>query len=300
MLCKRPFIKDPSGQVFRRPGLVASGLKEWSEGLAFGCGQCLACRINRRRVWTARLVLESYLHEKACFVTLTYRDDDLVYNENYIPTLCKRDLQLFLKRLRKHFSERKIRYYACGEYGTRSLRPHYHLVLFGIAPEELDETFMLYDGKSPRSLLLNLWTFGLVHVGECSRHSIQYVAGYVTKKYTKKGDGLQKEFSLMSLKPGIGAGALDAIRSAIDGTGTECAMVRFEGKTWPLGRYLLQKMYPDGRQVGFLSYVADFAKVFRESRQRNIGILEYLAEKNDPRLVQLETRQKIFNTRDAI
>lgn len=280
---------------------MASGTASLSDGFVFPCGQCLACRINRRRVWTARLVLESYLHEKACFVTLTYRDEDLVYNENYIPTLCKRDLQLFLKRLRKYFSERKIRYYGCGEYGTRSLRPHYHILLFGVAAEELDETFLLYDGKSPRSLLLALWTFGLVHVGECSRHSIQYVAGYVTKKYTKKGDGLQKEFSLMSLKPGIGAGALDAIRSAIDGRDSGFAgTVRFEGKVWPLGRYLVHKLCGDNKRQSYYDYVAECSALFAESRKRGIDIVEYLVEKNAPRLTQLETRQKIFNTRDTI
>lgn len=240
------------------------------------------------------------MHAKACFITLTYADENLAYTLDGRPTLCKRDVQLFMKRLRKAFYPRSIRYYMCGEYGSRTYRPHYHAILFGVAPEELDSTFVLYNGKSPRSLLSDLWLLGLVHVGECSRDSIQYVAGYVTKKYVKKDDALQKEFSLMSLKPGIGAQALDAIRSAVDGTGTECGMVRFEGKVWPLGRYLIQKMYPDGRKSGFYDYVADFAKIFREAKRRNVGILEYLAEKNDPRITQLETRQKIFNQRDVL
>lgn len=49
----------------------------------------------------------------------------------------KGDLQLFLKRLRWRISklninenEKKIRYYIASEYGPRTLRPHYHGILF--------------------------------------------------------------------------------------------------------------------------------------------------------------------------
>ena len=51
-----------------------------------------------------------------------------------VPLLYYPDLQRFLKRLRKYFSklfkDEKIRYYAIGEYGTSSYRPHWHILLF--------------------------------------------------------------------------------------------------------------------------------------------------------------------------
>ena len=103
---------------------------------------------------------------KACFITLTYRDDAIP--ENY--SLCRRDFQLFLKRLRRRLETdclRKLRelsftnsnYYniykdklfrkeylkkhtyrvkfsGCGEYGEHFNRPHYHLLLFNVPPIE--------------------------------------------------------------------------------------------------------------------------------------------------------------------
>lgn len=45
----------------------------------------------------------------------------------------KREIQLFLKRLRKQlkrYTDEKIRYYAVGEYGPTTFRGHYHLELF--------------------------------------------------------------------------------------------------------------------------------------------------------------------------
>lgn len=309
MLCKRPYVRDRYGTVFRRPDLVVSGQADWTDGTPFPCGQCLPCRINRRRVWTCRLVLESYCHAKACFVTLTYSDDNLAYNplDNRLPTLCKRDAQLFLKRLRRRFEHRTIRYYLCGEYGAKTQRPHYHAIVFGVAPEELDETFLVYNGSSPHSTLHTLWNMGRVHVGECSRHTIQYVAGYVTKKFTKKGDGFQKEFSLMSLKPGIGANALTAIEETVNDYSHHTdnqrvgTVIRFEGKVWPLGRYLSGKIAERcGLEDGLGSYVTECRALFAEARRKGLGLVEYLAERDESRIHSLETRQKIFNQRDGV
>ena len=106
MVCKKPF----------RQGLME-----------FGCGQCIPCRIGKRRLWTHRILLESFTHDYNSFVTLTY-------DESHLPEdggLNHGHVQKFLKLLRKKVAPAKVRYFVVGEYGEKSGRPHYHLALFG-------------------------------------------------------------------------------------------------------------------------------------------------------------------------
>ena len=86
-------------------------------GLRVACGKCLACRIAKRREWAARMIHELACHDDAIFITLTYNDE---HNDNSVHL---RDFQLFLKRLRKSLGERRIRYFACGEYGETVRTP---------------------------------------------------------------------------------------------------------------------------------------------------------------------------------
>lgn len=94
--------------------------------LKISCGQCIGCRLERSRDWALRIVQEATLHAQNSFVTLTYADRHLPSHAS----LRKKHLQDFMKRLR-FSTDAKLRYYACGEYGTTSLRPHYHICLFG-------------------------------------------------------------------------------------------------------------------------------------------------------------------------
>lgn len=41
------------------------------------CGQCIGCRLERSRQWAIRCAHEASLYEENCFITLTYRDEDL-------------------------------------------------------------------------------------------------------------------------------------------------------------------------------------------------------------------------------
>lgn len=310
MLCRRPYIRDPTGKILVRSRDMGFNP---TDGIPFPCGQCLACRINKRRVWTLRLMLENYYHENACFVTLTYRDDDLPFNLcSGVPVLEKRDCQLWLKRLRKHFSGAGIRYYLAGEYGTRNKRPHYHAILFGIGPEQLDTQFFLYGGKSggekgleKRSTPLSkTWPYGMVHVGEVTRQSIQYVAGYVTKKFTKKGDGYVPEFSLMSRKPGIGSQAVDEIAAVLKQYNLEertKRQLRIDGKTWPLGRYLQGKLADTlGVTFGIEEYVQRLGECWVQANRRGTPFIDYLVQHDAGRYELLEAKDKIFNKRPEL
>lgn len=132
-------------------------------------------------MWTLRLLFEFMSHTESCFVTLTYDNDNLPYNIYGQPQLCKLDIQLFMKRLRKMFKGKEIRYYCAGEYGEQTKRPHYHLILFGIDFNKLG-----LDCYHSSLTLRTLWSYGNNSVGTTTVNSIQYVAGYVLKKYVDK------------------------------------------------------------------------------------------------------------------
>lgn len=187
------------------------------------CGQCIGCRLQYSKDWATRMMLESKYHESNSFITLTYDDFNLPLSE-YVDsngefktsmTLVKRHFQLFMKRLRKAIAEKydnkKIRFYACGEYGSMSFRPHYHAIIFGFdfpdrQPLKLSDQAYSY-WRSP--LLESVWTYGYSMVCDVSFETCAYVARYVTKKH--KGidrcyydyHNIVPEFSTMSRKPGI-------------------------------------------------------------------------------------------------
>ena len=98
------------------------------------CGKCDGCRLDRSKRWADRMLLEfeapagSLPPRKALFLTLTYDDDHLpkvtCTDRQCRGNLSVRDTQLFIKRLRKFFYPRKLRYFLCGEYGGLTFRPH--------------------------------------------------------------------------------------------------------------------------------------------------------------------------------
>lgn len=220
-----------------------------------GCTKCLPCKINRRRLWSFRIFLEALMHKgKSSFVTLTYSEDSVPCDGS----LRALDYQLFLKRLRRMCPEVKIRYFLAAEYGEISQRPHFHLALFGLPVD-------VAGGPSGRSgVVQKAWSvkcsefggvgvyksLGFTHVGTITMDSCQYIAGYITKKYSK-GDQWKrkKEFCRMSLKPGIGADAMKVVSRSLLQTGVPLlasadvpGVLRSSGRLWPLGRYLKGKL----------------------------------------------------------
>lgn len=191
----------------------------------WGCGQCIPCRVNRRRVWASRIILESYCHPHSAFVTLTYDADHHPLDGNLHPP----HLQAFLKRLR-FFHPDRLRFFAVGEYGSNTMRPHYHLILFNLSVADAP-------------LVEKSWGQGFVQVGDVTWQSASYVAGYTMKRRDWL-PGMTPEFSRMSLRPGIGASALDAISAALkSGTHTDAPLSFNVGRSsFPLGRYLRTKI----------------------------------------------------------
>lgn len=154
----------------------------YEDGMEVPCGKCYSCRIAYRRQWSARMTHELPYHDRHLFLTLTYDDDNVPYNDS----LQKIDLQNFFKRLRKNLAEkRKIKHFSVGEYGERTQRPHYHSIIFGVGPHPEDKDLIIstwpYADWSVKSILNNAF-------GHVSTTSIQYVAQYIDKKFTGELD----------------------------------------------------------------------------------------------------------------
>jgi len=145
------------------------------------CGQCIGCRLERSRQWALRLTHEAQLHDRKCFLTLTYNDESLPPGGS----LRLRDFQLFLKRLRKH-AKTQIRFFHCGEYGESTNRAHYHAIIFGFRPDDLVKHSENGQGDQLYSSILldKLWGLGQVRIGEVTFESAAYCARYILKKVT--------------------------------------------------------------------------------------------------------------------
>lgn len=207
------------------------------------CGYCEACRMTYRQSWSARIQLEAACHEASCFFTLTYSQDFLPDP----PQLVTKHLQDFMKRLRWKLLPMKIRFFACGEYGSRSLRPHYHGVLFGVPCSLQIE-----------KIILEAWGMGHIQVAPLSPARAAYVAKYVCKEVS--GDdpipaGWQKEFARMSNKPGIGSLYVDNMAWAINNANQKQKLAGYPLLTellggsmrigpvyYPVARYLRDKL----------------------------------------------------------
>lgn len=275
----------------------------------FPCGQCIPCRINRRRMWTHRIMLEALKHEHSSFVTLTYE----VPPEG--DTLVPKDLQDWLKRLRKEIEPQRIRYYAVGEYGDNTQRPHYHIALFGYEPCRLGQSTYTRFRKNccPQcDRIRDTWGNGLVYVGSLEVSSAQYIAGYVTKKMTSKSDprlnGRYPEFARMSLKPGIGADAVwdivstlrqfDLDRTQVDVPST----LRHGKKLLPLGRYLRRKIRialgrsPNAPEEALREYAEEVRALLAYSRADPEGksVAQIIKERSQGAIDAIEGRAKIF------
>lgn len=182
--------------------------------LSIPCGKCIVCKAKRRGDWSFRLYQEYKKAKTAFFVTLTYANENLPEYVNMttgeiLPSLHKPHIQLFIKRLRKYQEEyikkelklktlkeaRKlapqIRYYACGEYGEITKRPHYHLILFNLDLNLKDK-------------ILDIWKLGHVHIGTCNAKTIAYTTKYINKETSNQQSWVTPQFAIMSKRPAIG------------------------------------------------------------------------------------------------
>nr|WAE43418.1 MAG: replication initiator protein [Microviridae sp.] len=144
------------------------------------CGKCIPCLARRSSEWSLRLLHELPYWDAASFVTWTYADDFLPVALSVV----KDHLQLCIKRLRKLYPPKGLRYYACGEYGTISARPHYHAIIFGLSVKDhcvlhqSDNKLLVQGGP-----LYDTWSYGRIGIGTVTSDSCKYVAKYIDKAF---------------------------------------------------------------------------------------------------------------------
>lgn len=206
------------------------------------CGKCAACLSKRKSDWMTRLFFEYHDHSRGAFVTLTYDDEHLptVVNKSTgdcIPTLCKRDFQLFMKRIRFHLGK-GLRFFAVGEYGSQTLRPHYHMLLFGYP-----------KGCNLGDVISRYWGQGFVKVGSVTGASINYCTKYVLiggidADFFGHLDsvGAQRPFMVCSRRPFIGHSYINDATTRYHRENNTLMIVK-EGVKTPMPRLFRGKIF---------------------------------------------------------
>lgn len=186
MKCSAPImIKNPDYQI-----------KGYERMLPVRCGKCEGCLKSRINDWAFRLEQEAKRSLFVHFVTLTYSPKYVPLQPSLLPSLSKKDCQKFLKRLRKMHPDANIKYFICGEYGSRTYRPHYHAIFFNVPERDSFDKAWSYRGQP----------IGNVHTGDSiDDGAIPYTLKYMYKKGLVPafdGDDRLPEFRLMSQRLG--------------------------------------------------------------------------------------------------
>lgn len=260
-------------------------------GGAHGCGHCLPCRIKRGREWTHRLMLERSVHKDAAFLTLTYAEDRR--------SLEPLHLRAFLDRFRK-ITDKKIRYYAVGEYGDTHGRPHYHVALFNHSHCTHRRRWCDRPDCKACNPIRQAWsedgiTRGFILAQPMELGRAKYIAKYTIKKLTRFDDPRllphqHPEFARMSNQNGgIGYGALEEVANTIrkfnllTPEGDVPVTLRHGTQQMPIGRYLRQalrkKLGLDHRSPHVLTAEASYAHSLSEEGQ-NMRALQQAAVNN--------------------
>ena len=264
--------------------------------ISIPCGKCIGCRLDYCRSWADRLSIE-FLENSgvALFITLTYNNEHipLCYDsdEQLVSfTLCKRDFQLFMKRLRKYFPDKKIRFFACGEYGSHTLRPHYHAILFGLSFSDFPDLRQVGQNELGQpyfssAIFESIWqNNGFVALASCSYETFSYVCRYNLKK--AYGDNIkphelaEDSFLLMSRRPGIAGSYYDEHPECISLSHLSLCINR-ESKKISLPKYFKKRFAID--------FPDEYATIALErSRQAKDSILLKFLKSDLPFVEQLE------------
>ncbi len=250
------------------------------------CGKCEACIERKSNEWATRIYHEWLMSDTAYFCTLTYAEEFLPINvvtmrsvdreEQFeLPSLCKRDVQLFMKRLRKRLGN-GLRFFLGGEYGEDDGRPHYHFVIFNYPKKYEDDLDMIVQGA---------WSYGMIQTNGLNIQRIMYVAKYIysSSTWTKEMmQGLQLPFTLSSRRPGLGSCYCNDMSNIRYHNKTlETVVTIDDGKVMPMPRYFRDKIFSkENKQILLEKFINEppkpptkdeinvFLKRFREKKKK--------------------------------
>ncbi len=226
------------------------------------------------------------MHDSNSFITLTYNPENLPTDGS----IHINDFQRFMKRLRKSLHPKKVRFFACGEYGDQTIRPHYHALIFG--HDFPDKTvWQKHNGNDLyRSASLEaLWPYGFSRIGEVTFQSAAYVARYVIKKVNgplseehysqtdpETGEITQRkpEYINMSLRPGIAHSWYQRFHTDV----FPSDYVALNGRKYPVPKYYDSLLEIDDPKL---------MRMLKEDRKLRGD--DYLHDKTPRRLKQRET-----------
>jgi len=216
-----------------------------NQWMALPCGKCPGCMKRRTSGWSFRLVKEGERAETALFVTLTYDTKYVPLTKNGFMTLNKRDIQTYMKRLRK-LSDKKLKYYVCGEYGSKRNRPHYHMIIFNADAEKVEHAWSQYKAG------FGYVPYGTIYIGQVNEASIGYTLKYMQKPGKipmHRNDDRVKEFSLMS--KGLGANYITDNMSKWHKNDLLNRMYvpMMDGKKIAMPRYYKDKIYSETQKL---------------------------------------------------
>lgn len=210
--------------------LPLENIEDWRrlDLMELPCCNCVQCRLDYSRSWATRCYLESQQYQNNFFITLTYDESKVPLGKTGNMTLKPDDLTQFMKNLRQYFKRNfnftGIRFFGCGEYGIKTNRPHYHLILFNCPLNDLTPVFVDENGQTSRhvgahgdiyfysKIIHDCWNKGFIMVADANYNTEAYVARYIMKKQKgKQGDEVYNKalsictpFLRMSNRPGIG------------------------------------------------------------------------------------------------
>jgi len=267
-------------------------------------------------------MLEAMVQPEKSFLTLTYDDKNLPRDSKGQATLDPEDLKLFLHRFRKRILPRKLRFYAVGEYGGQSLRPHYHLIAYGWPGCQRGQTTKTYNDDQPCcsscQMLVETWGKGQVFQGTFTEQSAAYVAAYSCKKITGSMQGLyngrEPEFSRMSLKPGIGYNSMEAVATSLQTYNNlehhhdVPTMLQHGTKQRPLGSYLRKRIktllgkptHASEETMETLSFEMRTLRKAWENEGYPGTFTEYFKQLNEGGYQDQKARYEIFSTKEKI
>lgn len=218
------------------------------------CGRCPNCVKARVNSWAFRINKELEISVNPLFVTLTYDEQNVPRTSCGLKTLRKTDVQKFLKRLRFHYEKHeskhdrsplRLRYYLCGEYGSTTLRPHYHIILLNLP-------------KYCEYLISDTWQHGFVAPLPLKDGSVNYVLKYMAKRKFDKKDKRLPEFSLMS--KGLGANYLTPAIARYHHSSVQNSYVTLRGGIkMSMPKYYKEKLYDEAQREQVTVYLQNRA-----------------------------------------